>query len=793
MDRRTHLDLRNYTVFMSSSIRPFRLLTTASAVIAALAAFPTYGQESKGVLAPPEISQKITAMNSEAIPWISSERLEENRAGEEADALIAFAEEISGSPETEIVLKGDAELRRAGSTVKADRIIYKQYEDTARAIGNAEVSRSGVTFRSPEITYKMDSQSGEANDVEFEFAPTRLRGEAACVRFQSGDSTDMENSIVTTCRKGDDSWWIELDKLTIDEYDQTGVGRNAVLKIKGIPVAGVPWFTFPAGGKRQSGLLAPSLSISKSRGLDLAVPYYWNIAPNYDYTITPRIMTGAGVMLSNELRLLTKDFSAEIYGDYMPHDRSDDAPDSARWSVSGKLSGKTAGIGYGIDYTKVSDDNFTSDFGNSLRDSSDSVLTQDFWVNFSRKYIKGQISVRKNQTLNIDGKVYPKPYEKIPEVKLSGYAANIEGFEISTDLEATRFKHPTKREGDRFVFDQVVSYPLQGASWFVTPRAELISTWYNLDKALANNGEKHPGVTVPILSLDAGLTFERETTANGRATTQTLEPRIFYTYIPYKDQSDIPVFDSSLSDMNFAQLFTENSWSGYDRINEANHVTTALTTRFLDDETGAEWFRGAIGQRFYFNDYEINSAGRRVEHENRKSDFLASVGAKLFNNLTVTGFGQYNYDRKDFNRANFGIRWQPKPMSVVGLYYRYNHVDRPESDLNFKQIDLSAQWPITGRLYGLTRLNYSLLKKRWVEALAGFEYVADCWTVRLVGQRYITSEDKNEMRFFVQLELHGLGSVGSSPLETLREGIPGYQAQRRTIAPGRFGAFDYYQ
>ncbi len=779
---------------MSSSIRPFRLLTTASAVIAALAAFPTYAQESKGVLAPPEISQKITNMTPEDIPWVSSERLETNSTGEEGDALLAFAEEISGSPETEIVLKGEAELRRAGSTVKADRIVYKQYEDTARAIGNAEVSRSGMTFRSPEITYKMDSQSGEANDVEFEYAPTRLRGEAACVRFQSGDTTDMENSIITTCRKGDDSWWIELDKLTIDEFDQTGVGRNAVLKIKGVPVAGVPWFMFPAGGKRQSGLLAPSLSISKNRGLDIAIPYYWNIAPNYDYTITPRIMTNSGVMLSNEMRLLTKDFSAELYGDYMPHDSSDDAPDSARWAVSGKLSGKTAGIGYGIDYTKVSDDNYTSDFGNSLKDSSDSVLTQDFWINFSRKYINGQISVRKNQALDIDGKVTNKPYEKVPEIKLSGYAANVAGFELSTNLEATRFKHPTKVEADRFVFDQVVSYPLQGASWFVTPRAELISTWYNLDKSLTTNGDKHPSYTVPVLSLDAGLTFERETTVGGRGTTQTLEPRVFYTYVPHKDQSEIPVFDTSLSDMNFAQLFTQNAWSGYDRIDEANHVTTALTTRFLDDETGAEWFRAAIGQRFYLDDYyQYGTNRQRYSIEDNKSDFLASVGAKLFSDVTITGFGQYNYDRKDLNRASFGIRWQPKPMSVVGLYYRYNHVNNPESDLNFKQIDLSAQWPISGRLYGLTRLNYSLLKKRWVEALAGFEYVADCWTVRLVGQRYITSEDKNETRFFVQLELHGLGSVGSSPLETLREGIPGYQAQRRTLAPGRFGAFDYYQ
>ena len=776
---------------MPSKPRQFHLLATVAAVAAAVAALPAYAESTKGsVLAPPPITQKITNMNSEDIPWVSSERLEVNPEGADNDALIAFAEEVSGSPETEIVLKGDAEIRRAGSVIKADRIIYTQYEDTARAVGNAEVSRSGMTFRSPEIVYHMDSKSGEANNADFEYAPTKLRGEAACVRFQSGDTTEMEDSIVTTCRKGDNSWWIELDRLTIDEYERSGVGRNAVLKIGGVPVMGSPWFTFPAGGKRQSGFLAPSLSFSKTRGVDITIPYYWNIAPNYDYTITPRVMSKSGVMIGNEMRLLTKYFSAEAYGDYLHHDSSDDAPQSRRWSFTGKLSGSAAGIGYGIDYTRVSDNDFTSDFGNSIFDSSDSVLTEDFWVNFSKKYLSGQIAVRKNQY--IEDNIGNKPYEKVPEVKLTGYVADFEGFELTTNLSATRFKHPTKDEGDRFVFDQTVSYPLQGASWFLTPKAQFIGSWYNLDKALAVNGEKHPSITLPVLSLDAGLTFERDLEVNERSTTQTLEPRLFYAYIPYKDQSEIPVFDSSLSDMNFAQLFTANTWTNYDRINEANHLTAALTTRFLDNETGAEWFRAAIGQRYYFNDYEINYSGRREKLVDHKSDLLASVGAKLFDGLTVTGFGQYNYERKDLNRASFGIRWQPKPMSVVGLYYRYNHVANPDSDLNFKQIDLSAQWPITGNLYALARLNYSLLKKRWVEALAGLEYNADCWTVRLVGQRYITSSEKNETRFFVQLELHGLGSVGSSPISTLREGIPGYQYQRRSIVPGRIGAFDYY-
>jgi len=739
---------------------------------------------------------------ADVVPLKSDTRINANSGEKIDDAIIASAETIHGSPDSELVLEGAAEIRRTGSVFKADKIVYTQFDDIAWGEGNAEVSRSGLTFRGPRFSYRLDAKSGEAKDVEFNYAPNRLRGEAKCVRFQSGDTTEMEDSFITTCRKGDNSWWIEMNKLTLDEYDQTASGTGAVLKFAGVPVLGTPWFTFPASGKRRSGLLAPSLSVGKRRGLDITVPYYFNIAPNYDYTLTPRFMTKAGIILGNELRLMTKDFKAEIYGDYMHKDKADDAPDGHRWGLSAKLSGSTAGLGYGIDYNKVSDDNFTSDYGESLKDSSDSVLPQDFWVNYTQTYWNVQASVRKNQTLNINGVTYEKPYEKVPQVLLNGYVADLAGFELTTVLDATRFELPfyarsaSRPNADRFVIDQTVAYPLMGAGWFLTPKAKLVGSWYNVDREESSTQTKHPSRVLPIFSVDSGLTFERTTSVNARSTTQTIEPRVFYTYIPKENQDDIPILDSSLSEMNFAQLFTENAWTGYDRVEAANHVTAALTTRMIDDENGAEWLRAAIGQRYYFDYYKLRKDGDKEY----KSDLLVSLGAKLYQSLTLSGFGQYNYERKDFNRASVGLRWQPHPMSVVGLYYRYNHVDDPNSDLNFKQIDFSAQWPIMDHWYLLARLNYSPLKHRWVEAIAGLEYAADCWTLRLVAQRYITSKVNkenetvygNEMKFFVQLELTGLGGIGTNPREMLEEGIPGYQAKRSTVVPGRIGAFDYY-
>ena len=246
-----------------------RLLTLVTAVAAAL---PFVAGAADTSLSVPPPLKTATTDDVPRTPWISAVRLEPARSDEDSAAVV-FAREISGSPETQIVLKGEAELRRAGSVIKADKIVYTQYEDLVQGTGNAELSRSGLTLRSPEILYHLDSKTGQTQEAEFEFAPNRLRGEASCVRFQSGETADLDNSLITTCRKGDNSWWIELDKLTLDEYDQSGYGRNAVLKLGGVPVFAVPWFTFPAAGKRQSGFLAPSLSVSKTRGLDVSIPY----------------------------------------------------------------------------------------------------------------------------------------------------------------------------------------------------------------------------------------------------------------------------------------------------------------------------------------------------------------------------------------------------------------------------------------------------------------------------------------------------------------------------------------
>ena len=697
---------------------------------------------------------------------------------------IASAYVIEGSPETELTLRGDAEVRRAGTVIKGEEIVYTQATGNVTTRGNASVARNGALFTAPEFTYNLDDETGQAENIEYDYGPRGLQGSAGCARFQPAGVTELDDVVVTSCKKDNRSWWIEMDQLTLDEYEQSGEGTGAVLKLGGVPVFGSPWFTFPMGTRRKSGLLTPTVGYNSERGFDLAIPYYFNLAPNYDYTLTPRVLSKRGFVLGNELRFKQESIEGEIYANYMPHDRIEGTD---RYSVQAQIQGHWNGFGYGLNYNQVSDDDFLDDFASSIRDNTEDILPQDYWLTYGTTYWTAALRVTKNQTINDT----EKPYEREPQFTWSAYLADFHGFELNTKIDATRFVHPweNKINGNRFVFMQDVSYPVMGAGWFVTPKLQLVGTHYELDYDRSDVRDDSPSLTLPIYSLDSGLIFERNTTLGSRNILQTLEPRIFYSYTPYRDQSDIPIFDSTLADFNFAQMYSENTWSGYDRYAETNQVSATLTTRLIDDASGLEWIRASIGQRYYFNDKTVGWSGKRIDQPS-KSDFLASIGARLTRTIQTSAAVQWSWERSSMQKVSAGVRWQPRPMSVVGLYYRYNWAEEQNSDDYIDQIDLSVQWPLTDRLYALARQNYSLYDKKFIESLVGFEYQSDCWTLRAVAQRYTRDEQNEQTTFFLQLELTGLGAVGSNPLSELQRSIQGYQ--QITPMPNKAGTYDYY-
>lgn len=729
-------------------------------------------------------------------------KLEPQRAtGSNDAASFVSADRIEGSPEDQLHLYGNAEIRRGGSVLRADKITYVQATDEVTATGNARISREGASFSGPSMSFRITSRSGQMQDAEYEYAPRNIRGCAKNVKFLSGDHTSFEDVTITTCKRDDEAWYIKLNELEIDEYDQSASGTGASLHFMGVPIFGSPWFAFPISNERRSGFLTPTYGMSSTRGVDLSIPYYFNLAPNYDYTFTPRYMTKRGIMLGNEARLKYYDFEGQINLDYMPDDRE---TGDSRYGMRVETHYQHEKLAFDVDYNRVSDDDYISDFSGNIRESSEAVLPQDYNLTWTDTYWNGGIRVTKNQTLKIDDDDVVEPYERVPQVTLNGYAADFHGFELATTLEATKFQHRNRLGGTRFVVDQAASYPMRGAGWFVVPKGQLIGAWYELEDLSRSPDftKKNPSRISPIFSLDAGLVFERDSSWFGRDAYQTLEPRVYYAYSPYRNQEDIPIFDTTIADLNFATLFTENQFAGYDRVSQANQLTTVLSTRYIDKSSGLELFRASVGQRQYFSDQNVDflykpsdkdyysdnyTSGLRTDV---RSDLLASVGARLARRVTSDITMQYSSSQSRLVKMNAGIAWQPRPMSFVGLYYRYNYSDTILDD-NIKQVDLAVQWPITERLYGVFRYNYSLYTHKPIELIGGFEYLHDCWTLRFAAQRYVTASNEEESNFFLQLELNGLGSIGTSPLSELRRNIRGYQT--RENMPLSSSPYDYYE
>lgn len=723
-----------------------------------------------------------TAAQAQTVaPRLKLERLlGEGRARVDVEGVsFARAQSASGVIEETVVLEGDAEVRRGGTVLRGDRIEYAVARDQVTVTGNARVFRDGTAFAGPSLQLRIDAQTGSMPDANFTYAPQRGRGTASLIELLEGNRSRFTDARYTTCAPGDDAWWISADRLTLDRDEELAIARGARLDFFGFPLLASPYFQFPLGDRRRSGLLTPSFGISSRLGAEATVPYYWNIAPNRDATITPRVMARRGVLLGTEFRYLEPTFRGTAEYEVIPDDR---VFGGSRELMSLRHEyGNPRGVVGAINYNKVTDDRYLADFSRNIVGASQLVLPQEGYIGLNRPSWNTALRVTKNQTLQDPDQPVTKPYERVPQFTLNARRVDWRGFDARFASEATHFSHPTMQDGTRVIVNPSVSYPWQAPGWFVVPKLQLHSTWYRLESEL--HPDATPTRTLPIASIDSGLVFERDTRWFGAAALQTLEPRLYYAYIPYRDQSNLPNFDSALADFNFAQLFTENTFAGGDRISETNAVTAALVSRIIEPDTGAERLRVALGQRYYFSEQRVTLPGG-TRREGNQSDLLFSVRGTIARHWITDLSLQHSLREDRAIRGVAAIRWQPRPAQVVSVAYRYKIDD-------IDQIDVAAQWPISNRWYGVGRANYSFLEKDWIELLAGFEYKADCWLLRMAVQRFATLGRTQNTTFIVQLQLNGLGSIGTSADEQLRRSIPGYQViNAPALQPGRFDVYE---
>jgi LPS-assembly protein len=686
-------------------------------------------------------------------------------------ATVIDAERIEGVGDIEVTARGNAEIRRDDLTIFGDTLRFNAEFGRAQGEGGVRLQRGPDRFFGPRLEYNTLEDSGTVETPNYRLERERsAHGGAEELQILDRDRYRMKNATFTTCEPGREDWVLHASEIELDYEVEEGRAKNMRLRFYDVPVFGFPFVTFPLENRRRSGLLTPYYSQTTQRGFELGVPYYLNIAPERDVTLTPVFMTRRGAQLKSQARYLERNYSGELKLEYLPEDKVFGGP---RRGMSLQHSQTFAANLTGqLDYNRVSDDRYFTDLASQVRQVSIGNLQQDGYVTYNGGFgaypYTAQARVQKFQTLQDPLAPIDPPYHRVPQLTFGTTLNNLAGVLDSTlPAELVRFTHDTKVEGTRVSLNPVLAAPLLSPGWFLTPKLGLRQVGYNLDRTQPDQA-RTPRASIPWFSADAGLIFERDARFFGEALTQTLEPRVFYVNVPFRKQDEMPLFDTALADFNFPQLFTENRFTGGDRFGDANQVTLALSSRFLA-QNGREGFRATIGQRYYFRDERVGLTPTSPLRTSLESDVLGSVGGRLFRHWTFDTTTQYSRLQQGTERFTAAVKYNPEVAKVLNASYRFSRTTP------IRQIDLSAQWPVSAGWYGVGRYNYSFLDKRLLEGLAGFEYNAGCWVFRAVVQRVQAAAQVAATGFFLQLEFNGVGQVGiDDAVGLLSRSVPGY-------------------
>jgi len=717
--------------------------------------------------------------------------------------IILDADRIEGVAGQDTTAQGNASLRRGDFSIRADSLTYHEGAEHVEARGNVRLQRNGDTLRGPALRYSMKDATGVFEKPDFIFTPrakkgqqaVSARGEAETIELLGENQYRIKDGFFTSCKPGDDGWLVKADELELDFTRDVGTARGASVYFEGLRIIAAPSLDFSLNNQRKSGFLPPSIGVTGKSGPEVGIPYYLNLAPNYDLTLTPRYMEKRGLQLAEQFRYLQKDYKGEFNAEVLPHDR---AADLRRYGMSlvGSYNRDGSLLG-GLNLNKVSDDSYFRDLATRINIASQSILPREGFLTYNGKWwdtgsYSATARVQRFQVLQ-DPDNPVNPYGRTPQLTLSTLRQDIGGFDFGSSAEFVDFSNPSLVNGKRSTFYPTLSLPLITPGSFLTPKVGVHYTYYSLYEiptipAFPNSISR----SLPIFSVDSGLIYERETNALGQEVIQTLEPRFYYVYIPFRDQNQIPLFDTAIADFNYAQIFSENMFSGGDRINDARQLTAAVTSRMFLPSSGQEVLRGTFGQRYYFRDQRVTLAPSDAPRTYNASNWLAALSGRVSEHWTLEGATEY--DQRDYRteRLTVAARYRPEGLKALNLSYRYLSGDITATG-PLKQVDLSAQWPIAGRWYGVGRFNYSLIDSRIVEGIGGLEYGADCWTSRIIMQRFALPGGTSSSSVFLQLELNGFSRLGSNPLEALKRNIPGYQRINAPSADRKPGdPFDFY-
>ncbi|GAA6142256.1 LPS-assembly protein LptD [Hydrogenophaga sp. 5NK40-0174] len=757
------------------------------------------------------------------IPLQSSALMQEHLPAEVRQQLPTFVsgDAIEGKLDGATVIEGHAELRRHDTVIKADRLEYNQNTGDANAKGDVVINSQGDRFSGPELDINLNTREGHFESPKFDLLKNHGTGDAKRIDFQGPDNFQAHEARYSTCRRplGSEEWnpdWlVRAKQIDLDTAEDVGTARGGVLEFKGVPIIAAPYFTFPLSDARKTGALSPSFGLDDQNGFQVTAPYYLNLAPNYDATITPTAMTKRGVDMEGEFRYLSSSYVGQVTAAVMP---SDKLRDDDRWLYSlqhvHRLTDRQSLVGpwrLRLNLNRVSDDNYWSDFDRLGSSTSSRLLKNDAVLSWSSGNWAARVGAHKYQTLQNEGSIITPPYDRLPSLRLAYDRANHQflgqdNWRVSFFGGVTRFRRSAydvsdaqiAESGDRVLTIGEVSRRWEAPGWYVEPKLRLHATSYKYVDATGI--EKSTTRSLPTVSVDSGLVFERPAAFFGRSLTQTLEPRAFFTWTPYKDQSDLPNFDSGRRDFNLSTMFAESAFSGNDRISDTRGVTLGVNSRLIDPNDGAELLRMGVAQRYLAYDQNVTLPGG-TPVEKGFSDMLFSARVNWNSRWSMHSNVQYNPDTKESVRTTIGGRYTPGPYRSFSAAYRI------QKDVS-ESLDLGWQWPLSaltgsspeavpggglgpGQWYTVGRVNYSLPDRKVVDLVAGLEYDAGCWIGRMVVEREQTTTSSANHRILFQLEFTDFSRIGAGSLQRLRQNVPRYQDLRGDKPmPSRFEQYD---
>ncbi|MFM0060563.1 LPS-assembly protein LptD [Paraburkholderia phytofirmans] len=697
-------------------------------------------------------------------------------------ATFVLGDATTGTSDQDMAAKGSAEVRRNTVVIKADALHYDQDTDMADAYGQVHVVNNGNSFVGPEAHMRVDSSEGFMTAPKYHFNVTGGSGSAERVDLLDNERSVFTKGTYTACECADDpAWYIRGSEFDFDTGADEGVAHNGVLFFQGVPVFASPWLSFPLSGQRRSGVLPPTFSLSSSNGFELSVPYYFNIAPNRDLTVTPRLISKRGVQLQSTFRYLSPTYSGSITGEFLPDDRLTKTNRYALYIQHNQNFGN--GFGGYIYYNKVSDNTYPEDLSSSVSqfmNGTQLLYQQEAGLTYSNGPWSVLAREQHWQTLAPS----TAPYGREPQLNVKYAKYNVGGFDYGAEADYTNFRITTadQTEGQRVMFNPYLAYSVVGPGYFVTPKVQWHFASYNLRNISGDvpvGTPKNFTESIPTFTFDTGLIFDRSVRIFGQDYIQTLEPRLYYVYTPYRNQESAPLFDTADSDFGLAEIFTPNTFVGNDRIADANRLTAALTTRFIDAATGDERARFVIAQQYYFQDQRVTLQPTQTSTQATHSDLIAGASFKLGAGFASETAFQYNADNNQLVKTSIGFGFSPATGKVINVGYRYTRANTTLDNQPINQVLISGQWPLTHRVFGVGRFNYDLGGHRIVDGLVGLQYDADCWTLGAGIQRYAnglntSGQNQSSTRFLAQLTFKGLSSVDNGLMSAFRASVAGY-------------------